>query len=38
MRDKILTIALAVATAAVAQTRREITLTDGWQFSRDKAE
>lgn len=38
MRDKILTIALAVATAAAAQTRREITLTDGWQFSRDKAE
>ena len=38
MRDKILTIALAVATAAIAQTRREITLTDGWQFSRDKAE
>lgn len=38
MRDKILTIALAVETAAVAQTRREITLTDGWQFSRDKTE
>ena len=37
MRNKILTIALAVATAAAAQPRRESVLTEGWQFSRDKA-
>ena len=38
MRDKILTIALALASAASAQTRSEAVLADGWQFSRDGAE
>lgn len=37
MKDKILTIALATAVAATAQTRKESLLTEGWQFSRDKA-
>ncbi len=36
MKKKILTLATVVlATASVAQTHREITLTDGWSFSRD---
>ena len=37
MRNKIILFALALAATAQAQTRREIALTDGWQFSRDKA-
>ncbi len=37
MRDKILFVALAMAMAAQAQTRKEVVLTDGWQFSRDNA-
>lgn len=36
MKKEILTFAaIALATAAVAQTHREITLTSGWSFSRD---
>ena len=37
MRNRILTIALAAATAAAAQQRSETVLTEGWQFSRDGA-
>ena len=37
MRNKILTIALAAASVAAAQQRSETVLTEGWQFSRDRA-
>lgn len=36
MKIRLLTAALMVASALNAQERREITLTDGWQFSQDK--
>lgn len=38
MRNNILILALALSTAANAQTRQETTLNDGWLFSRDKAQ
>lgn len=39
MKKTLITAAIAIsATAAMAQPRQEITLTDGWQFSRDKAQ
>ncbi len=36
MRIRLLTFALLCALAGYAQQRQEITLTDDWQFSRDK--
>lgn len=38
MRKQILIFALLSASLSQAQPRQEITLTDGWLFSRDKAE
>lgn len=38
MRNRLLIIALSMAAMATAQQRREITLEDGWQFSRDKVQ
>ena len=35
MRHQLFILALAVAQMATAQTHKEITLTDGWTFSRD---
>lgn len=37
MRNKLLLFALSMAVTATAQ-RHEVTLTDGWTFSRDKAQ
>lgn len=37
MRNKLLLFALSMAATATAQ-RHEVTLTDGWTFSRDKAQ
>lgn len=37
MRSKFLFLALSIAATAAAQ-RQEVTLTEGWQFSRDKAQ
>ena len=36
MRTYLLSLALAMTTAACAQTRQEITLSDDWQFSHDQ--
>ena len=36
MKLKLLTIAICITTCMMAQTRREITLSDNWQFSQDK--
>lgn len=41
MKKTLITAAIALAisaTTAMAQPRQEITLTDGWQFSRDKVQ
>ena len=37
MRTTLLSVALCLATLCTAQPRREITLSDGWQFSHDGA-
>lgn len=37
MRNKFLLLSLSVAASVMAQ-RQEVTLTEGWQFSRDKAQ
>ena len=38
MRIRLFSVALAMAATALAQQRQELTLTDGWQFSKDKTE
>lgn len=38
MRTKLLFLSLITASICFAQSRREIVLSEGWQFSRDKAQ
>lgn len=38
IRLQFLALFLAIASVAIAGTRKEITLSEGWQFSRDKVE